>query len=852
VAYDPDARKGAAIFNRTVEYRMCTRCIMDTSDAEITFDRDGVCNHCHAYDQAVSQLVFPGEVGKSMLEPIVARIKKGGKGKRYDCVIGLSGGVDSTYVAYVTKQLGLRPLAVHLDNGWNSETAVANIEKIITKLGYDLDTTVLDWEEFRRLQLAFLRASTPDSEIPTDHAIVATLFWTAIREGVKWVVEGSNVVTEAMVPATWSHGHSDWRYIEYLNDNFGGAPLKTYPHYTYFDNRVGFPLIHRARRFPILNYLDYDKRAAAATMEKELGWKDYGGKHYESIYTRFYQGYILPRKFGFDKRRPHLSCLVNAGTITREEALAEVAKPAIPPDLEVEDRAFVIKKLGITEDELEAILRAPRKTFWDYPSYERDVRTSWAWQRYDDLISRYPARAKRLAGRIGNKLAKRGLYPDDALDGTVRVQEEPPRNGVVGAERAPKTVCIISLTPVTDEPRVSRQAAAFADRGWDVVVVGLPGKSEKPEEWTRLIEVEHRQKFRRKVVRRLFGQMLTAMKKASKYVPYMAERYYWRYAGYDSIYRAIADVECDLVYANDYFTAPLARRLAEANGVPFAVDVHEYATGQHMHDPRWRSEQRPWIDGLQKAVYRDASLFTVVCDGIARLITDDYRLHEKRPVTVRSLPRYQALPFRPTGEIIEVLYHGILAPARGLEEAIESVKLWRPEFVLLIRGPGPDDYRAKLQALAREHGVAERVALLAPVLFGEMIEKANASDVGFFVQRDISPQKRFTLPNKFFEYIMAGLALCVADLPEMARVVRRYDVGRLVKRAEPRCIADVINGFSRDQIDAYKRRSLEAARELCWENESKVMMAAFARLDPSLGDSPAAERAQPSAVEAAG
>jgi N-acetyl sugar amidotransferase len=376
-------RSGAEVFaGRSASYQICTRCIMDTSDPEITFDQNGVCHHCHDYDRRVEAEVFPGVKGRQQLAKVVAQIKREGKGKRYDCILGLSGGVDSTYVAYVTKKLGLRPLAVHLDNGWNSEISVRNIENIVTILGIDLHTEVLDWEEFRRLQVAFLRASTPDSEIPTDHAIISVLYQQAAKHKVRWIMDGSNIVTEIMVPATWSHGHSDWGYIKHLNDNFGGAELKTYPHYDYYDYMVRFPHRQRIQRFPLLNYIDFNKLEAMEVMKKELKWTPYGGKHYESIYTRFYQGYILPKKFGFDKRRSHLSCLVANKRITRDQALAEIQQPALSEEMEREDRAFVVKKLGLTDAEFDEIMSAKRKTFWDYPSFERDLPGTKTYRNY--------------------------------------------------------------------------------------------------------------------------------------------------------------------------------------------------------------------------------------------------------------------------------------------------------------------------------------------------------------------------------------------------------------------------------------------------------------------------------------
>ena len=377
---DLEARRGRRLFgNERRPYRACTRCVMDTSDPEIRFDASGVCNHCALYQEVVAASVYRGADGRRRLEEATRQIIADGKGKPYDCIIGVSGGVDSTYTAYVVKQLGLRPLAVHLDNGWNSEVAVRNIENIIKKLGFDLYTRVLDWEEFRRLQLAFLRASTPDSEIPTDHAIVATLYLVARERGIRWIVDGGNIVTEMMIPSTWSHGHADWKYIRSVHEAFDGTPLKSFPHYTIFDTLVRLPKIDRIQRLSVLNYIDYDKRAAMETLKRELSWEYYGGKHYESIYTRFYQGYILKEKFGFDKRRSHLSCLVNDGRLSRAEAMRELEKPPIEPSQLREDRDFVLKKLRISEAEFDRIMNTERRTFWDYPSYEADLATGTRW-----------------------------------------------------------------------------------------------------------------------------------------------------------------------------------------------------------------------------------------------------------------------------------------------------------------------------------------------------------------------------------------------------------------------------------------------------------------------------------------
>lgn len=348
------------------EYRMCTRCVMDTTDPDISFDENGVCNHCHTYDRLVRDYVKDGTDGLRELERIAEKIRGEGKDKKYDCVIGVSGGVDSTYVAFRVKQLGLRPLAIHLDNGWDSELAVKNIEETLNRLGIDLYTEVLDWEEFRDLQVSFLKASTPDSEIPTDHAIVALLSDMAEKIGVRYVIVGNNVRTETHLPRSWSQGHFDWKYINELQKRFGTRSLKTFPHFGFF---TYYRRMLTQKRIEILNYVGYNKKEALRVLQDELGWRYYGGKHYESIYTRFYQGYILPEKFGFDKRRSHLSSLVCSGEVTREQALEELKIPTYAPSMQEEDREYVVKKLGLTDAEFTTIMTAPKKSYWDYPSY---------------------------------------------------------------------------------------------------------------------------------------------------------------------------------------------------------------------------------------------------------------------------------------------------------------------------------------------------------------------------------------------------------------------------------------------------------------------------------------------------
>lgn len=347
---------------------------MDTSDPEITFDQQGICNHCHRYDNIIDTRVFKGEEAKIKLDNLVQKIKTKGKNKEYDCIIGVSGGVDSTYVAYLTKELGLNPLAIHFDNGWNSELAVGNIEKTLDKLGIDLYTYVIDWDVFSDLQKAFLKASTPDGEIPTDHAITALLFQEASKRGIKYVISGMNFTTESMAVRMWSYGHSDWTYINDVYKKHGsGLSLKPYPHFSFFD-LFKWTYLKRIEVVSILNYIDYNKAKTVDLLQEKLGWVKYEGKHYESVYTRFYQGYILPEKFNADKRIGHLSDLIRAGQITREDALEELKKPPYPsPELLEQDKEFMYKKFNYTPQEFEAIMQLQPKTFLDYKNRAKRV-----------------------------------------------------------------------------------------------------------------------------------------------------------------------------------------------------------------------------------------------------------------------------------------------------------------------------------------------------------------------------------------------------------------------------------------------------------------------------------------------
>jgi len=337
-------------------YQVCTRTVMDTSDPDIRFDDDGVSNYVPEFEAFMAGLP-PPEARKAELEARIARIKAEGKGKRYDCVLGLSGGVDSSYLAYLAKEWDLRPLVVHFDNGWNSELAVDNIERIVSHLGFELATHVMNWEEFRDLQRSYFLASVVDIEVPTDNLIFGALFRLAAKHKVRTILSGTNYATEWLMPPRWNYRKNDAVNIRAIQAKFGTRKLRELPLLGVW-NQGRYTLVNGIRTFAPLNLVDYSKAGAKTLLKEELGWRDYGGKHYESVFTRFYQGYVLPRKFGIDKRRAHLSTLILTGEITRDEALAELQQPTYDEALQAEDRAYVGKKLGFSEEEFERILAA--------------------------------------------------------------------------------------------------------------------------------------------------------------------------------------------------------------------------------------------------------------------------------------------------------------------------------------------------------------------------------------------------------------------------------------------------------------------------------------------------------------
>ena len=340
-------------------YQMCMRCVMDTSDPEISFDKNGICNHCREFDDVTCKRWFPDEGGAHKLNAIIGKIKNDGADQEYDCIIGLSGGVDSSYLALMIKNYGLRPLVVHVDAGWNSELAVYNIEQIVKHCGYDLYTHVVDWEEMRDLQLAYLRAGVANQDVPQDHVFFSSLYHFAVENKIKYVISGGNIATEGVFPDSWQHSAMDATNLDAIHRRYGKVKLKNYKTINVFQYYLYYPFVYKMKTVRPLNFMVYNKAEALKVLQEKVGYKEYGRKHGESVFTKFFQNHYLPKKFGYDKRRPHLSSMILSGQISREDSLQELEKPLYDARELKDDLAYIAKKLQITADELTDLIATP-------------------------------------------------------------------------------------------------------------------------------------------------------------------------------------------------------------------------------------------------------------------------------------------------------------------------------------------------------------------------------------------------------------------------------------------------------------------------------------------------------------
>ena len=355
--------------NRT--YKICTNCVMDTSDPEITFDSEGVCNHCNNFEKITKKKWYPNEEGQQRWASIVKKIKNEGRNQDYDCIIGLSGGVDSSYLAIKVKEMGLRPLVVHVDAGWNSELAVANIETVVKYCDFDLHTYVVNWEEMRDLQLAYLKSGIANQDAPQDHAFFSSLYHFSVKNGIKYVISGGNLATESIFPTSWHWSAMDADNLHAIHNKFGTKKLKNYKTIGFYELYFYYPFIKKMKTIRPLNFMPYIKSEALEELKEKVGYKEYARKHGESLFTKFFQNYWLPMKFGYDKRKPHLSSLIVSGQMTREEALIEAGRPLYDEKELKDDKEYIAKKLGVSDAEFEKILQVRPHDYSDFSNMEK-------------------------------------------------------------------------------------------------------------------------------------------------------------------------------------------------------------------------------------------------------------------------------------------------------------------------------------------------------------------------------------------------------------------------------------------------------------------------------------------------
>ncbi len=370
-----------------LDYKICNRCVMDNiTDVFIHFDEKGNCNHCEDYLQRTSKLIYNSEISDEQWKHILDKVKSAGKNRKFDCIVGISGGVDSSYTAHLCKEYGLRPLLFHMDNGWDTKISVKNVATMVDKLGFEYDCQVLDWEAFREIQLAFLKSSIVDLEMPTDIAILSSIYKAAAKYGIKYIFSGGNLSSEAIMPLQMGyHMYKDIRLYRHIVKKYSKKALKTIPTVGIW-GEFYYKFLKNIKTVYPLNYIPYDKDKAKQFLIEQYGWEDYGGKHHESKITAFWQSYVMPEKFKMDYRRTTLSAQICAGQISRAAALNEFSHKSYDEKLIDDDKKYISKKFGISLDELEKYLSNPPKTYLDFPNNKELI--SFVYRTYNRIFTK--------------------------------------------------------------------------------------------------------------------------------------------------------------------------------------------------------------------------------------------------------------------------------------------------------------------------------------------------------------------------------------------------------------------------------------------------------------------------------
>jgi N-acetyl sugar amidotransferase len=362
---------------------------MDTSDHYIKFDINGVCNHCKNFENNISKDWYPNNKGEQKLKKIFDKIKIESKDKEYDCIIGLSGGIDSTYLCLVIKQYNLRVLAVHVDAGWNSELAVSNIEKVIKYCNLDLHTHVISWQDMKDLQLSYLKSGIANQDVPQDHAFFSSLYHFAIKNNIKYIINGGNIATESVFPSSWHHSAMDSINLKAIHAKYGRYKLKNFKTISFFQYYFYYPLIKKMKIIRPLNYINYNKENALKILKEKINFKDYGFKHGESRFTKFFQNYYLPKRFNIDKRRPHYSSLILSGQLTRDQALNKISQSLYSEEDLKLDKIFISKKLGISADQLENYLNDQKRSYKKFSNWDKRYRLMKLIKKIIEKIFKY-------------------------------------------------------------------------------------------------------------------------------------------------------------------------------------------------------------------------------------------------------------------------------------------------------------------------------------------------------------------------------------------------------------------------------------------------------------------------------
>lgn len=349
------------------EYQICTNCVMDTSDPQISFDENGKCDFCNNYYNSILPSWHTGEQGWKELTEIAHRIKKDTTGKKHNCLIGLSGGTDSSFLTYIVKEkLDLNPLLFAVDTGWNLKVADDNVKKLVEKLNLDVVIFTVNWEEMRDLQIAFFKSAVPYQDTPQDTAIFSALYNYAAENGFKYVMTGGNFSTECVKPPQeWTY-YNDIKMLKDIHKCFGTIPLREFPLCNMFKYRIYYRYFKGIKVIKPLNFIEYEKNTATKLLEEKFGWETYKNKHFEDRFTRFYEGWWLPRKFGYDKRRCYDSSLILSGQMSRAEAMNDLAQQPYDETIAMEDKKYICNRLGITEKQMDEYFNLPNKTFRDY------------------------------------------------------------------------------------------------------------------------------------------------------------------------------------------------------------------------------------------------------------------------------------------------------------------------------------------------------------------------------------------------------------------------------------------------------------------------------------------------------